>query len=777
MPEIAKAAVIGAGVMGAGIAAHIANAGVPVALLDIVAKDGDNRNAIAEGTLAKLLAADPAPFMDKANAKLITPGNIEDHLDLLASCDWIIEAVAEKVDIKRALYAKIETVRKPGSIVSSNTSTLALSVLTEGMAESLLGDFLIAHFFNPPRYMRLLELVTGPGTRAEAVRAVRVFADERLGKGVVMAKDRPGFIANRIGIFWLQCAVTEAMDCGLSIEEADAVMGRPLGLPKTGVFGLLDLIGLDLMPHVLAGMAEALPPGDAFHGVSGEPELIAKMIAKGYTGRKGKGGFYRLNTDGGKRVKEAIDLATGQYATAVKPRLDCLTAARKGGLRALLGHPDKAARFTSKVLSRTLSYAAEVAAEIADDITAVDAAMRLGYNWSFGPFQLIDKLGPAWLAEKLKSDGMAVPELLKAVGGGTFYRKDAGRLQFLGPDGGYRDVRRADGVLLLADVKLATKPLARNRSASLWDIGDGVVCLEFHSKMNSINPLTLAMIAKAVRMVGGGAGYKALVIYNEGTNFSVGANIGLLSIAAKWHAWFFIRWLLGRGQSALKALKYATFPVVGAPAGMALGGGCEILLHCDAVQAHAETYTGLVETGVGIVPSWGGCKEMLLRWTADRRRAGGPMPPVIKVFETIGMAAVSRSAAGAKDLLYLRPGDAITMNCDRLLADAKAKALGLAGNYRPPAAPEIFLPGATARAAMNMAVDSLRKAGKATPHDQVVGHALAGVLSGGDTDVTEPLDEADLLALERRAFMALARHPASQTRVEQMLKTGKPLRN
>ena len=775
MSEIAKAAVIDAGVMGAGIAAQIANAGVPVVLLDIAAPDGDNRNAIAEGALAKLLTDDPAPFMDKANAELITAGNIEDHLDLLAPCDWIIEAVAEKPDIKRALYAKIETVRKPGSIVFSNTSTLALSVLTEAMAESLLGDFLIAHFFNPPRYMRLLELITGPGTRAEAVDAVHVFADTRLGKGVVMAKDRPGFIANRIGIFWLQCAVTEAMDCGLSVEEADAVLGRPLGIPKTGVFGLLDLVGLDLMPHILVGMADALPAGDAFHGISREPELIAGMIAKGYTGRKGKGGFYRLNTDGGKRVKKAIDLATGAYATAAKPRLDCLAAARKGGLRALVGHSDKAARFAWKVLSRTLSYAADQAAEIADDITAVDTAMRLGYNWSFGPFELIDKLGPAWLAEKLQEDGLAVPELLKAAGDGTFYRKDAGRLQFLGPEGEYHDAPRAEGVLLLSDVKLATKPLARNRSASLWDIGDGVVCLEFHSKMNSINPLTLAMIGKAVRMVGGG--YKALVIYNEGTNFSVGANIGLLSIAAKWHAWFFIRWLLGRGQSTLKAMKYAPFPVVGAPAGMALGGGCEILLHCDAVQAHSETYAGLVETAVGIVPSWGGCKEMLLRWIADRHRAGGPMPPVIKVFETIGTATVSKSAAGAEDLLYLRPGDAITMNRDRLLADAKTKALELAGDYRPPAEPDIFLPGATAKAAMSMAVDILAKAGKATAHDRVVTKALAGVLSGGDTDITDSLGEDDLLALERGAFMDLTCHPDSLARVEQMLKTGKPLRN
>ena len=775
MAEIKKVGVIGAGVMGAGIAAHITNAGVPVVLLDIVPEGAEKRDALAEDAVKKLLKADPAAFMHKRNAKLITTGNIEDHLDRVADCDWIIEAVIEKVEAKHAIYGKIDAVRKPGSIVSSNTSTIPLAVLCEGMPGGFARDFLITHFFNPPRYMRLLELVAGETTRADAVQAVRRFADVALGKGVVECKDTPGFIANRIGIYWLQCGVLEAMEAGLTVEEADLVCGRPMGIPKTGVFGLLDLVGLDLMPHVLGSLAGALPETDAFHAVRREPELIRKMIADGYTGRKGKGGFYRLDTSSGKRVKEAIDLETGAYHPAQKPRLDSVEAARKGGLRALMEHPDKGGRYAWRVMARTLGYAAHLAPEIAGDIVAVDEAMRLGFNWKSGPFQLIDQLGAAWFAEKLKTDGLAVPDLLETVGAGTFYRTDEGRPQHLTFDGGYADVRRATGVLLLSDVKLRSQPLARNASASLWDIGDGVVCLEFHTKMNALDLGTLAMVGKAVDIVADG--YQALVIYNEGSNFSAGANLGLMLFAANLAAWPMIEDMLVRGQDAYKALKYAPFPVVGAPAGMALGGGCEILLHCDAVQAHAEFYVGLVETGVGVVPAWGGCKEMLVRWSASPLRPRGFMPPVIKVFETVGTATVARSAPEARDLLYLAADDGITMNRDRLLADAKARALDLVDGYTPPEPPEISLPGPAARVALTMVLYGLRKLGKATPHDEVVAKVLAGVLSGDGTDVTESLTEDDLLALERRAFMELVRHPATIARIEHMLDTGKPLRN
>ena len=775
MAAIERVCVIGAGVMGAGIAAHVTNAGVPVLLLDRV-PDGDaDRDAIAKGAVEKMIKADPAPFMHKGNARLITPGNVDDHIGQVSGCDWIIEAVAENLEIKQTLYRKIEAARKPGSIVSSNTSTIPLAQLTGGLGDRFARNFLIAHFFNPPRYMRLLELVTGPDTSAEAEAAVRDFADVRLGKGVVKCRDTPGFIANRIGTFWLQCAVIEAMDGGVSIEEADAALGRPMGFPKTGVFALLDLVGLDLMPHILESLGRTLPGGDGFHAVNRDPELIRAMVADGYTGRKGKGGFYRLNTESGERVKEAMDLDSRAYQTAAKPKLDSVAAARKGGPRALLAHPDRGGRYAWRVMSRTLAYAASLVPEIADDIAAVDEAMRLGYNWKSGPFELMDEIGPAWFAGRLEADGQAVPDLLAAARSKSFYRTEGGRRQHLGVDGSYADVIRPDGVLLLSDIKAASRPLARNWAASLWDLGEGVCCLEFHSKMNSIGPGIMAMIWKSLKVVG--RDHKALVIYNEGSNFSVGANLGLVVVPAMVRAWFLIDLLIWAGQKAFMALKRAPFPVVAAPSGLALGGGCEVLLHSDAVQAHAETYSGLVETAVGIVPAWGGCKELLLRWNASRARPGGPMVPVTKVFEMLSMASVAKSAAQARDFLILRPKDGITMNRDRLLADAKAKALSLVDGYAPPGACEITLPGPSAKVALEMAVKGFRKRGLATPHDEVVAGVLAGVLSGGDTDVTETLGEDDLLALERAAIAKLVRTPATTARVKHMLKTGKPLRN
>ncbi len=774
--EIKKAAVIGAGVMGSGIAAHIANAGIPVTLLDIVPEGATERSAIAAGAIQRMLTAEPAPFMSKRAAKLVTPGNIEDHLETLADADWIVEAVLEDPTVKQDLYARLETVRKAGAVVSSNTSTIPLKILTRGRSKDFKAGFMVTHFFNPPRYMRLLEIVAGPDTDAKAVAAMRRFADVRLGKGVVYCKDTPGFIANRIGNFWMTVGVAAAFDLGLTVEEADAVVGRPMGVPKTGIFGLIDLVGLDLMPHVAKSMLATLPQGDAYHGVHRSEPLIERMIADGHTGRKGKGGFYRLNQVDGERVKESIDLKTGAYSRSDKPRLDSVEAARDGGLRALVEHPDKTGQYAWRVLAQTLAYAAELVPEISDTIVGVDDAMRLGYNWTFGPFELIDRLGADWFADKLRADGKAVPALLEAARGKSFYRVEDGRLQYLATDGGYADIVRPDGVLLLADVKRRSEPLLKNGSAALWDIGDGVTCFEFTSKMNSLDDQTMALLGKALATTG--QGYKAMVIHNEGGNFSVGANLGLALFAVNIALWPQIEALVRGGQDAYKALKYAPIPVVAAPSGMALGGGCEILLHADAVQAHAETYTGLVEVGVGLVPGWGGCKEMLLRAIANKRRPGGPMPPISQVFETIGTAKVAKSAAQAQELLYLRATDGITMNRDRLLADAKARALAMADGYTPPAPPdEIRLPGPTARVALDMAVDGLVLAGKATPHDKVVSGALARVLSGGDTDITDVLGEDDLLRLEREEFMALIRHPGSIARVEHMLDTGKPLRN
>ena len=773
MAEIKKVAVIGAGVMGAGIAAQVANSGTPVVLLDIVPAGATNRNAVAEGAVEKMLKTDPAPFMSKAAAKLVTTGNIEDHLDLLADCDWIVEVVVERLDIKQALYGKIEAHRKPGSVVSSNTSTIPLHNLVEGQPESFARDFIITHFFNPPRYMRLLEIVTGPKTRADAVADVSAFCDYRLGKSVVYCKDRPGFIANRLGVYWLQSAVVTAFETGLDIEDADAIIGRPFGIPKTGVFGLIDLVGLDLMPHINASLAGSLPAEDPFHAMNRPAPLIERMIKDGYTGRKGKGGFYRVNRELNKR-KEAIDLKTGEYRVQKKARVEAVEAAGKS-LTRLFEHDSVHGRYAWTVMRETLSYAAALVGDAADEIESIDEAMRLGYNWKSGPFELIDKIGVDWFIARLEQEGRAVPPILRAAQGRSFYRIEGGQRQALTLAGDYKTLVRPDGVLLLEDIKLTSQPVLKNGSASVWDIGDGVLCFEFTSRMNSLDADIVALLGKTIELVK--QSYKALVVYNEGSNFSVGANLGLALFAANIAGWNEIQGLVGMGQFTYKTLKYAPFPVVSAPAGMALGGGCEILLHSDAIQAHAETYAGLVEVGVGLIPGWGGCKEMLARWQGLGKLPKGPMPAVAKVFEYISTATVAKSAAEAREMLILRPDDGITMNRYRLLADAKAKALSLVEGYKPPEPPTYVLPGPSGRVALNMAVEGFARLGKATRHDVVVSGALAEILTGGDTDPTETLTEDRMLELERQGFMKLIRDPDTLARIEHMLETGKPLRN
>jgi len=774
MQPIRKATVIGAGVMGAGIAAQFANAGIPVLLLDIVPEGAANRNALAEGAIAKMLKTEPAPFMSARAAKLVTPGNIEDHLAQLAESDWVVEAVVERLDIKQALYKKIDAVRKPGTAVSSNTSTIPLSQLTEGLSDGFARNFLITHFFNPPRYMRLLEIVTGPKTDMELAKSVAQFSDVSLGKSVVWCKDSPGFIANRLGVYWLQVGVIEAIDLGLTVEEADAVVGRPLGIPKTGVFGLIDLVGLDLMPHINASLAKSLPKSDAFHAANRDLPLIAKMIAGGYIGRKGKGGFYRLNRANGGKAKEAIDLVSGDYRAEDRREYPELAKASKN-LPAFLSGSGKLSRYGWRVLAQTLAYAASLVPEAADTIEAIDEAMRLGYNWQWGPFELIDKLGSTWFATQLEKEGIAVPALLRAARDKTFYRLEGGKRQFLGTDGAYHDLQRPDGVLMLEDIKRVSKPVLKNASASVWDIGDGVLCFEFTSKSNSLDDQIIGLLGKTIPLVQ--EKYKALVVYNEGGNFSVGANLGLAIFAANIAAWGEIEKLIAGGQQIYKALKYAPFPVVSAPAGMALGGGCEILLHSDAVQAYAESYIGLVECGVGLVPGWGGCKEMITRWTTSGLLPKGPMPAPSKVFETVSTATVSKSAAQAQELLFLRPTDGITMNRYRLLADAKARALKLAVDYVPPKPVDLKLPGAAGKLAFTMAAEGFHQRGMATDYDMVVSGALADVLSGGPADLVDVVTEDQLLDLERKTFLQLIKTPGTLARIEHMLVTGKPLRN
>ena len=769
--SIKKVCVIGAGVMGAGIAAQVANAGIPVLLLDIPGKDGGDRDAVAKGAVAKMLKTEPAPFMSKGAAKLVETGNIDDHLDRVATCDWIVEAIVERLDIKQSLYAKLEALKRPGTAVSSNTSTIPLGNLVEGRSDQFKADFLITHFFNPPRYMRLIEIVRGEHTDVAVAEKVEDFVDRFMGKRIVRAKDTPGFIANRIGTYWLAVAINAAMDQGLTVEEADQIGGRPMGVPKTGIFGLVDLVGVDLMPLLSKSLSSTLPQGDPYFDTVRNMPLVDKMIAEGFTGRKGKGGFYRF--DKATKTKLALDLATGEYREGQKPA--ALPPKAEKDLAALIATPGRVGDYAWEVLGKTLSYAAMLVGEAADDVVGIDDAMKLGYNWKYGPFELLDRIGAAAFAARLRDEGRDVPAILDTVGDRSFYRVVEGKRQFLTLAGEYRDVVRGDGVLLLEDIKLASEPLLKNASAALWDVGDGVAALEFTTKMNALDGEIMGLIQQAIPLVH--ERFKALVIYNEGSNFSAGANLGMAMFAVAAGMWGEIEKLISGGQQALKALKYAPFPVVAAPAGMALGGGCEVLLHSDAVQAHAETYVGLVECGVGLLPGWGGNGEMLDRMAKAPMMPRGPMPAVAKAFETISTAQVSKSAALAKEMMFLRASDGITMNRDRLLADAKAKALSLVDGYKVPDKPTFRLPGESGRVGIAGAVDGFRKKGMATEYDEVVSARLANVLTGGEADLVDIVQEDDLLTLEREAFMEAVRDPRTQARVQQMLTTGKPLRN
>ena len=771
--KINAVAVIGSGVMGSGIAAQVANAGHKVLLLDIVPDGAENRNVIAETAVAKMKKADPAPFMSKRAAKLVETGNIEDDLEKLAGVDWIIEVVVEKLDVKQALYRRIDAVRKPGTAISSNTSTIPLAQLVEGMPEAFVRDFMITHFFNPPRYMRLMELVTGTDTNEALAAAVTDFADRKLGKSVVVCNDRPGFVANRLGVTWIQLGVLKALEEGLTVEEADAVMGKPFGIPKTGIFGLIDLVGLDLMPHIGASLKSALPDGDMFHETNRDLPLVNQMIADGYTGRKGKGGFYRLNREGGQKIKEGIDLESGRYRTSARAESSALKAARKP--RQVMEIDGPLGRYAFDVMANTLSYAASLVGDAADDIAAIDEVMRLGYNWRWGPFELIDMIGAPWLVSRMREENISVPALLEKAGDRPFYRIEDGRRQALQPDGSYRDIERPEGVLMLEDIKRVSEPLLKNGSASAWDIGDGVVCFEFTSKANAMDDQIMALLDKTIGLVK--KRYKALVIYNEGTNFSVGANLGLALFAANIAAWGEIEKLVSGGQATYRKMKYAPFPVIAAPSGMALGGGCEIVLHSDAVQAHAETYIGLVECGVGLVPAWGGCREMLTRWQNNPAAPKGPMPATAKVFEMLSTATVAKSADEARDLLFLRKDDGVTMNRYRLLADAKARALAMVDGYQPPEPVEIVLPGPSGKIALEMAAEGFARRGIATPHDMTVARELATVLTGGDTDIIDTVDEDAILELEHDSFMRLVRTTKTLDRFESIIETGKPLRN
>jgi 3-hydroxyacyl-CoA dehydrogenase len=631
------------------------------------------------------------------------------------------------------------------------------------------------------------------------------FGDIRLGKNVIICKDTPAFLANRVGIYFMFRAITESIDRNMKIEEVDAVLGSPIGFPKEGIFGLLDLVGIGIIPLVTESLLKTLAPDDPFRTFDHEKglALVKRLLSEGCTGRNSpKGGFYRMqkNADGSKR-KQAVSLQGGDYYNVEKLRLEGVKAAKKHGPRGVFEADGLLSEFAWVVVRDTLLYAAWLVPEIADDIADVDAALRGGYNAHWGPFELIDQLGLEWFCNKVKSDGIDLPPILKLAENRSFYKVQNGELfrlqfDFTHQRADYAALPPERGILRLADIKRKSKPLVSHHSASLWDIGDGVACLEFHSKMNTLDPSVLWVVNRSIEfMTENRSRYRAMVIYNEEKNFSLGANIGLLSAGFQAAKAPFIKSLglsgvvergvystveamLYQGQQAFKALRDAPFPVIGAPQGMALGGGCEILLHCDALQASAETYMGLVESGVGLIPAWGGCARFLERAQKVSDIQGGSVPPVRLAFQTIMMPqfSVSNSAQDARTKHWLNAADGITMNPDRLLADAKSAALAKADGYVPPAPTQYRLPGPAGKSALNMAIDDFYHKGDATYHDVVVADALAEVLTGGQTDASCLCQESDIAQLERENFLSLLKTEQTKKRIANTLKTGKPLR-
>ena len=763
--------------MGSRIAAHFANSGIPAFLLDIVLPGNPNRNAAALAGLDSAAKQKPGGFFTPEAQKLITPGNFEDHLSEIRGCDWVIEAVTERLDIKRALLTRAAAARKPGTIISTNTSGIPLSATSEGFEPEFRRHFLGTHFFNPPRYLHLLEMIPGAETLPEVLGLVRDFCDRRLGKGVVPCKDTPNFIANRIGTFFGSTIHKLTVEEDYTIEEVDALTGPAAGLPKSASYRLLDIVGLDVWAMVTRTLHD-LAPHDPWRDRFVLQPFLDEMVKRGWLGEKRGQGLYKRVGKGADREIWAIDWKTLEYHPMAKARFASLDAAKAVDdlgerLRMLIAAQDRAGAFLWRLFSDLLLYSASLVPEISDRVVEIDRAMRWGYANKLGPFELWDVLGFEATARRMESEQRPLPENVQRMlssGAKSFYRpadRDGcprtGYFDLAGAH--YCELEPRPGILVLPDVKRARGVVKKNAGASLIDVGDGVLCLEFHSKMNAIGGDQVAMIRAGIEETS--RNFEAMIIANQEENFSVGANLMLVLLAAQEQEWDELNAAVNLFQQANMAIKYAPKPVVAAPFGMTLGGGCEIALHAARMQASAELYMGMVEVGVGVVPAGGGCKEMLLR-TGDAKKA----------FELIGYARVSTSAEEARHLGLLRDGDAISMNPERLIADAKAQALVLAETYAPGVPRrDIKVGGDATFAWLKLGVYMARKGNYITDYDTVVGEKLAHVLSGGRATGEHTVSEQQLLDLEREAFLSLCGRPETQQRMQYMLKTGKPLRN
>jgi len=795
--------------MGARIAAHLANAGVPSFLLDIVPAGADaaSRNKIAIAGLEAARKAKPAAFFDPSLTSLVTPGNFEDDLKRVAEVDWIIEVVVEDLDIKRGLLKKVAALRKPGTIITTNTSGLPVAKIAEGFSDDFRRCWFGTHFFNPPRYMRLLEIIPTPDSDPALVEAVTDFADKHLGKGVVMAKDTPNFIANRIGTFSVLNVMRLMQELDFTIEEVDALTGPAVGWPRSATFRTLDMVGLDILGHVVRNM-EKLGEQEGMPHASPFPDFFKQMLERKMLGDKTGGGFYKKKVgrapspaNPGQDERLALDWKTLEYRPRQKPKFASLEMAKKiddpaQRIRTLLSGSGKGKdeQFLWSALSDVWTYSANRIPEISDSIVEIDRAMRLGFNWELGPFELWDAVGVDPTVARMKKEGRPVAanvEKLLASGKKSWYADDpkasSGRTYFDLASVNYRPVEVPGGVWSVTVAKKSNGVVKKNSGASLVDIGDGVGCIEFHSKMNAIGADIVQLISQTLKPCGPGEKFEAFVITNDAPNFSVGANLMLLLMSVQDEEWDEIDLAIRAFQGMTQAMKFSPKPVLVAPFGMTLGGGVEMSLHGAARQPHAELYMGLVEVGVGLLPGGGGCKEMLLRAidSASSVRPGGRgesvelMEAMKRVFETIAMAKVSTSAHEARGLGFLNGSDRITMNRDRVLSDAKARELELVrAGYEPPQMrTDIPAPGDNILAALKLGIHLMRQGEYITEYEVKIGTKVAEVLCGGNVTPGTPVSEQYFLDLEREAFKSFCGEKKTLERIQYTLKTGKTLRN
>ena len=803
--EIRRVAVLGAGVMGSGIAAHLANAGISVLLLDIVppklsdddaahgltASDSRFRNKLALAGLETIRKSKPALLYSTRYLPLIEAGNFEDDWHRLADCDWIVEVVVERLDIKQKVFARVEEVRRPGTIVSSNTSGLSIQGMVEGRSEDFRHHFLVTHFFNPVRYMRLLELVAGKDTLPEVVEDFADFGRFRLGKGIVFGKDTPNFVGNRIGVFGIAATFNAMMDMDYQVDEVDAITGPAMGHPSSASFGTVDLVGLDVLAHVVDTLRTGCPD-DERHDLFEMPEFVTRMIESGALGRKAKAGFYKMEKAAdGSKTKLAIDWKTGQYRPKERPAIPSLGRAKgthdvRKRLKDLVNADDRGGAFAWRLMRDTLAYSSRRLGEISDTIVDIDNALRWGFNWDLGPFEAWDALGVAETVARMKQEGVEPAtwvDGMLAAGSTTFYTESADGRSFWDPrENAYVREPKPASFMVLGDLKRDPKRVVfENKGASLVDLGDGIACVEFHSalqpRMNPIDDQISEVMAKGLEI--GQRDFRGLVIHHQGENFCAGANLLMILEAIQANQWAQIDTMVRAFQGMTTGLRKARIPVVTAPFGFTFGGGCEITMGGDRVCAAAETYIGLVEVGVGLIPAGGGCMFMTERVLEGIDEPVLSNLPFIRIaFENIGMAKVATSGDEARERKFLRPQDRVELNRDRQLWAAKRMAIGMAEEgYLPPLPKTFALPGKEGLATLKMMLYNMKLTHWISSHDEKIATHLGRILTGGDTTINDPVDEQTLLDLEREAFLSLCGEPKTQDRISYMLVNNKPLRN